>query len=110
MKKLEIFEQDCCSNVEFCGDELRKELERVAAVILSLERHQIVVERHRPATSWSAFQNYPQVNCMINRKGVDCYPLVTLDGRGVMCGRYPSNEEFATLLDVPIRWIYDRNV
>jgi sensor domain CHASE-containing protein len=41
------------------------------------------------------------VNQYVNEKGVEGLPVVTLDGEIVISGRYPTNEEILTLLELP---------
>jgi hypothetical protein len=41
------------------------------------------------------------VNNLIKEKGVDELPLTVLDGVIIITGRYPTNDEFIELLQIP---------
>ena len=41
------------------------------------------------------------INKYINEQGTEGLPAVLLDGEIIMTGKYPTNEEFTKLLDLP---------
>ena len=45
------------------------------------------------------------VNDFINAKGVDELPMTVVDGEIVITGRYPKNEEFIKLLNIPMSFL-----
>ena len=42
------------------------------------------------------------INTFINQKGVDALPCVIVDGKIVIEGRYPTNEEIMVLAEIPV--------
>ena len=49
------------------------------------------------------------VNVFVNQKGAEALPVVLVDGNIVIEGRYPTNEEILTLLELPSSALLPRN-
>jgi hypothetical protein len=101
MKKLEIFEPAMCCPTGLCGVGVDPELLRVSTVLDTLEKKDIKVERYNLTNAPQAFVINQSVNQFIKDNGVEGLPVLVVDGEIVITGRYPSNEEFSTLLDLP---------
>lgn len=100
MKKLEIFEPAMCCPTGLCGVGVDPELLRISAVLDTLEKNDIKVERYNLQSAPQVFVTNTVVNQYIKEKGVEGLPVSILDGEVVIEGRYPSNEEFITILDI----------
>ncbi len=97
-----------CCPTGLCGVGVSPELLRVSAVIGSLKKNGIDVQRHNLSSAPQEFINNQAVNDLINTKGIDELPAVVLDGNIVITGRYPTNEEFTELLQVPMSVIVEQ--
>ena len=102
MKQLQIFEPAMCCNTGFSGVGVDTELIRISAVIKALAKRDIKLERFNLSKEPQEFINNTEVNYYINTVGIDNLPVTTLDGKIVLEGRYPSNEEIAKYLEVPV--------
>ncbi len=105
MKKMQIFESAMCCSTGLCGVGVDSELLRITTVLNSLKKNGIEVDRFNLTNAPMEFVNNKAVNDFLNTKGVDELPAVVLDGEILITGRYPSNEEFAKLLNIPISFL-----
>lgn len=102
MKKMQIFEPAMCCSTGLCGVGVDPELLRVSTVLNSLKKNGVNVERFNLTSSPQEFLNNKAVNELISGKGVDKLPATVLNGEIIMTGRYPTNEEFVKLLNIPM--------
>lgn len=102
MKKMAIYEPAMCCPTGLCGVSIDPELLRISTVLNILKKNGIEVERFNLTSAPLEFMNNKAVNEFINEKGIDGLPLTVLDDEIVIIGRYPTNEEFAKLLDIPM--------
>ncbi len=109
MKNMQIFEPAMCCSTGLCGVGIDPELLRISTVLNSLKKNGIVVERYNLTNSPMKFVNNKAVNQLINGKGVEKLPAIVLDGEIIMTGRYPTNEEFAKLLNAPMSFLADQS-
>lgn len=101
MNKMQIFEPAMCCSTGLCGVGVDTELLRISTVLNSLKKNGVEVDRFNLTSAPMEFVNNKVVNELLNAEGVDQLPAIVLDGEILIKGRYPSNEEFAKLLDVP---------
>lgn len=101
MKKMQIFEPAMCCSTGLCGVGVDQELLRISTVLNGMEKNGVKVERFNLSNAPQEFVTNKVVNKYIKEKGVDGLPAIVLDGEIVITGRYPSNEEFIKLLDIP---------
>ncbi|OLN32958.1 arsenite efflux transporter metallochaperone ArsD [Desulfosporosinus metallidurans] len=102
MKKMQIFEPAMCCSTGLCGVGVDTELLRISTVLNSLKKKGIEVDRFNLTNEPMEFVNNKVVNDFLHTKGVEELPATVLDGEILITGRYPSNEEFAKLLDIPL--------
>lgn len=100
MKKMAIYEPAMCCSTGVCGVGVDEDLLRISTVLSTLEKNDVVVERYNLSSSPQAFITNPVVNGHIRAKGLDVFPITVVNDEIVLSGRYPSNEEFITLLDL----------
>lgn len=98
MKKMAIYEPAMCCSTGLCGVGVDPELLRVSTLLNNLKKKGVVVERYNLSSAPGEFIKNEAVNAYINAKGASGLPVVTVDGQIMLEGRYPSNEEFASLL------------
>lgn len=100
MKKIEIFEPALCCETGVCGVGVDPELLRISAIINSLKAKNIPIERFNLNVAPMEFITNRIVNDFLNKNGADSLPVVLLDGKIILNGRYPTNDEFVSLLGV----------
>jgi len=101
MKKMFIYEPAMCCSTGLCGVSVDPELLRISTTLNNLKKNGILVERYNLTNAPQEFIKNKEVNEFINRNGVEELPLILIDNAIVMSGRYPSNEEFVKLLEIP---------
>lgn len=101
MKKMQIFEPAMCCDTGLCGVSVDPELLRISTVLNALKKNGVAVDRFNLSSSPMAFVNNKTINAFINEKGVEELPAVMIDEKIVITGRYPTNEELVSLLEVP---------
>lgn len=101
MKKMQIFEPAMCCPTGLCGVGVNSELLRISTVLNTLKNNGTIVDRFNLNSAPMEFVNNKVVNEYINLKGPDGLPVITVDGKIVIEGRYPTNDEFTKLLDLP---------
>jgi hypothetical protein len=102
MSKIVIFDPAMCCSTGVCGPSVDPELLRVAAVLENLKKAGIEVARHNLTSDPSAFMQNEAVSNALNQKGAEALPITVVDGNIAKSGSYPTNEEFAKLLGVPM--------
>lgn len=101
MKKMKIFEPAMCCPTGLCGVGVDPELLRISAVLETLKKNGMAVDRFNLNSAPAEFITDSVINDYINAKGPEGLPAVMVDGEIVIEGRYPTNGEFAALLDLP---------
>lgn len=101
MKKMFIYEPAMCCSTGLCGVSVDPELLRISTVLNNLKKNGILVERYNLTNAPQEFIKNKEVNEFINKNGIEELPVILVDNAIVMSGRYPSNEEFVNLLEVP---------
>lgn len=99
--KMKIFEPAMCCPTGICGVGVDPELLRISTVLDTLKKHGVIVERFNLNSAPIEFINDKTINTYINEKGVEGLPAIMVDGEIVITGRYPTNEEFTKLLELP---------
>lgn len=105
MKKMQIFEPAMCCSTGLCGVGVDPELLRISTVLNTLKNNGVHVGRFNLTNAPQEFVTNKTVNDFVREKGVDGLPVIVVDGEITITGRYPSNEEFIKLLDVPEHYI-----
>jgi len=101
MKKMSIYEPAMCCPTGLCGVGVNPELLRVSTVLNTLKRNGITVQRFNLTSAPQEFVSNKAINEFINVNGVDELPAVVVEGEIVITGRYPTNQEFVKLLNIP---------
>ena len=101
MKKMQIFEPALCCETGVCGASVDPELLRITTVLNTLKQNGVVIDRFNLNSAPMEFVTNQTINVYVNQKGVDALPCATVDGEIVIEGRYPTNEEILSLLELP---------
>lgn len=105
MKKMSIFEPALCCDTGICGVSVDPELLRISTVINALKKNGVAIDRFNLNNAPMSFINNKVINNFINEKGVDGLPAVMLDDEIIITGRYPSNDEIISYLDIPASYL-----
>ncbi len=102
MKKLQIFEPAMCCSTGLCGVGVNPELLRISTVFSTLQKNGISAERFNLNSAPQQFVTNQPVNRLIqSENGVEKLPATLVDGEIVLTGRYPTNKELISFLDLP---------
>ncbi len=101
MNRMKIFEPAMCCPTGVCGVSVDPELLRISTVLNTLKNNGITVERYNLNSAPMEFIKNQVVNEYINSHGPEGLPVVVVDDKIVIAGRYPTNEEFVKLLHLP---------
>ncbi len=109
MNNLQIFEPAMCCDTGLCGVSVDPELIRITTVIDALKKNGITVERYNLSSTPQVFVTHKMVNHYILEKGVEALPMAVFDGAVVTSGRYPTNAEFAEMLNLPMSYFGEQD-
>ena len=101
MKTMQIFEPAMCCPTGLCGVNVNPELLRVSTVLNTLKKNGITVRRFNLSNAPQEFVANQTVAAYLKKFGPDKLPVVLVDGAIVITERYPTNEEFTGLLELP---------
>ena len=93
MHRLEVFDPALCCASGVCGPEVDPALVRFSTDLAWLAEQGVDVQRHNLAQEPAAFAASEVVKRAIEEHGIECLPLVLVDGRVVSMGAYPSREQ-----------------
>lgn len=99
MKKMSIYEPALCCETGLCGVNVDPELLRITTVLNNLKNKGIIIERYNLNSTPMEFVKNNTVNQYVNEKGVEGLPVTLVDGKIVITGRYPANDEFLICLN-----------
>lgn len=75
----------------------------MSTVLNKLKKNGIEIERFNLSNAPMEFMTNRAVNDLINEEnGLDKLSCTVLDGEIIIKGRYPTNEEIAEFMDVPV--------
>lgn len=96
--KLEVFDPPMCCSSGVCGAEVDSKLVCFAVSLQWLTMNGVRVERFNPLHQYDAFAANPTVAKTVNEKGIECLPLILLNGEVISTGVYPSRLELGDML------------
>lgn len=102
MKSLTIYDPAMCCPTGMCGVSIDPEFLRVATSLHTLKRNGVEVHRYNLSSTPEEFVKSIVVNDYINRNGAEILPLTVLDNVIVLTKRYPTNDEIADMLGLPM--------
>jgi hypothetical protein len=95
MKTIQIFDPPMCCSSGVCGAEVDNNLVNFAVSVQWLKMNGVQVERFNPLHQYDVFAANEVVTQTVNEKGIECLPLILLDGEVVSSGIYPSRLELS---------------
>lgn len=95
MSHVQIYDRAMCCSTGVCGPQVDPVLPRFAADLEWLKGSGHQVDRFNLAQEPLAFAQNSDVQKQLREAGVDCLPLVFVDGKLLSRGDYPSRENLA---------------
>ncbi|HBN76144.1 arsenite efflux transporter metallochaperone ArsD [Rubinisphaera italica] len=95
MSTVQIYDKAMCCSTGICGPQIDPVLPRFASDLEWLKSKGHSVERFNLGQQPAEYANNPIVKQMLQSAGVDCLPLVLVDGRVMSRNEYPSRENLA---------------
>jgi hypothetical protein len=96
-KLVQVFDPPMCCSSGVCGPNVDMKLVRFSAALEWLRGQGVQVERYNPSQQYDAFVGNATVVSTINTQGIECLPLILVDGEIVSYGGYPSQEDLAAM-------------
>lgn len=94
MKTIKIFEQAMCCSTGLCGVGVDPELLRISTTLNTLKHKGIEIQRYNLTSAPTEFMKHSAVREFLQESGPDKLPVVLVDDKIEITGRYPTNEEF----------------
>jgi hypothetical protein len=98
MKTIQIFDPPMCCSSGVCGAEVDQNLVNFAVSLQWLKMNGVKVDRFNPLHQYDAFAANATVSKTVNEKGIECLPLILLDGEVVSTGTYPSRLDLVGMI------------
>ena len=89
MKTIQVFDKPMCCSTGVCGPQVDPVLPRFAADLEWLRSKGHHVERFNLAQEPAAFTQNSGVQSLLSSAGVDCLPLIIVDGQDCESGAVP---------------------
>ena len=95
MKTIQVYDKPMCCSTGVCGPKVDPVLPRFAADLQWLQSQGHRVERFNLAQQPAAFVQNREVHQLLSAQGIDCLPLIAVDGHIVSRRGYPAREMLA---------------
>ncbi|MCC9643607.1 arsenite efflux transporter metallochaperone ArsD [Rhodopirellula sp. JC740] len=95
MSHVQIYDRAMCCSTGVCGPQVDQTLPTFAADLDWLKQQGHQVQRFNLAQDPAEFAANATVQRMLSEAGVDCLPLVLVDGQIVSRSDYPTRENLA---------------
>lgn len=102
MKIVRIYEPVMCCNTGVSGVGIDSELMRMSKLMKIFSKQKLDVKRLDLSKTPQEFMRNSEVMSLIQEKKMDILPITVVEDKMVVTGRYPTNEEFAQFLEIPI--------
>lgn len=103
MKKVQVYDKPMCCSTGICGPDVDPVLPRFAADLEWLKGQGHDVDRFNLAQQPQAFIDNKTINELLSTTGVNCLPVVMIDGKVVSQATYPTRDELT-------HWIAGQNL
>ncbi len=95
MSHVLIYDKAMCCSTGICGPQVDPVLPRFAGDLEWLKSKGHQVERYNLSQQPAEYASNPLVQQMLQSDGVDCLPLILVDGRVVSRSEYPTRGNLA---------------
>ncbi len=97
-QSVQVFDPAMCCSTGVCGPDVDPKLVAFAADMAWLKSQGVVVQRNNLSQSPAAFVENELVRTTLMDKGESALPLMLVNGKVAVTGRYPDRKELAALL------------
>ena len=99
MKTIQVYDKPMCCSTGVCGPQIDPVLPRFAADLEWLKSQGHQVERFNLAQQPAAFVQNTEVQQLLTTQGMDCLPLIMIDGHLVSRREYPSRDTLTNWIE-----------
>lgn len=103
MATIQVFDPAMCCATGVCGTSVDPAVLQFAGALAWLRRQGVAIERHNLAQQPEAFVGNGEVARLLAELGDAALPVTLVGGRVLASGSYPSKEDLAAAVGVPIR-------
>jgi hypothetical protein len=100
MQTLQVFDPAMCCSTGVCGPDVDTKLVQFAADLDWLKTQDVIIQRHNLSQNPAAFVENESVKTALTEKGEGALPVILVNGKVAVTGRYPDRKELAALLKV----------
>ena len=97
---LEIFDPAMCCTTGVCGPGVDPKLVQFAADVEWLKSQGVIIQRHNLSQNPASFVRNELVNAALADQGESALPLIMVNGKVAVSGRYPDRTELAGWLNL----------
>lgn len=101
MITIQVFDPSMCCNTGVCGVDVDPQLVVFSADVDWAARNGLPIERFNLAQQPMAFAQNDQVRAILERSGEEALPVILVDGKLTLTGRYPTRIELARWAGLP---------
>ena len=101
MITIQVFDPSMCCNTGVCGVDVDPQLVAFSADVDWAKRSGLRIERVNLAQQPMAFAENDQVRGILERSGEEALPVILVDGKLTLTGRYPTRSELARWAGLP---------
>lgn len=94
MQEIAVYDPPMCCSTGVCGAAPDPELAQVANSLNLLAKKGVVVKRYNLSQNPGAFVQHEEVRQLLNDKGIATLPIIIVDGKMKLTGRYPTASEW----------------
>lgn len=102
LNTLQIFDPAMCCSTGICGPGVDTKLVQFAADLDWLKAQGVIVQRHNLSQNPAAFVENASVKTALTETGEAALPVILVNGKVAMTGRYPGRTELAALLKLKV--------
>lgn len=100
MLKLKVFDPPMCCATGICGTNVDPKLVTFASDLEWLKKQGVDVVRHGLSFEPAEFVKNEAVKDLLNKKGDNCLPIITIESKIVSDSCYPSREQLAKMCNI----------
>jgi hypothetical protein len=97
---IQVFDPAMCCSTGVCGPEVDTRLVQFAADLDWLKSEGVIVQRYNLSQNPAAFVDHGLVSATLAAQGEAALPILLVNGRVALTGRYPERGELAALAKV----------
>ena len=95
LETLQIFDPAMCCSTGVCGPDVDTKLVQFAADLDWLKSQGVIIQRHNLSQNPAAFVENEAVQTTLTEKGEAALPVLLVNGKVEVAGRYPERGELA---------------